>query len=134
MSTPKPDQLVVSLHIAYNAPQRIGVTIVNATTVRIVSNSYVKPPAFQNYLEYAIFRALRTAEQLGHPFSLDHVAIWCADVSQDNVTRAYDRIMLRLFAEGQAAAVACQPCSLLWHPKQHEGYRAHVEQLASALP
>ena len=133
MST-KPDQIVVSLHIAYNCPQRIGITIVNATTVRIVSNSYVKPPAFQNYLEYALRRALRTAVQLGHPFSLDHVAIWLADISQESVVRAYDSLMLQLFEEGRGASIIGQPRSLLWHPKQLEGYQAHAEGLALALP
>jgi len=133
MST-KPDQLVVSLHIAYNCPQRIGITIVNATTMRIVSNSYVKPPAFQNYLEYALRRALRTAVQLGHPFSLDHVAIWLADISQESVARAYDRVMQQLFDQGFNAADDGHHESVLWHPKQIEGYRAYNARLALALP
>lgn len=127
------NNLVVSLHIAYNCPQRIGITIVDTTTAQITSNSYVKPPAFQNYLEYCILRAFRVAQQRGLPFSLEHVAIWLADVSHESVIRAHDRVTTRLFDEGYAAANDGQPESTLWHPKQREGFKAYWEKPALVI-
>jgi len=93
---------LVSLHIAYDNPRRIGITLVDSTTGEIVSNTYVKPPAFANYLDHAITRAKALAVARGLSFSVEHVAIWLAHLSREQVKQACDRVDQRRFDEGYA--------------------------------
>ncbi len=123
--------IVISLHIAYDNPQRIGIITVDTATGKITSNNYVKPPAFGNYLEFAIIRASYLAIERNLPFSLEHVAIWLTYFTPEYVSQAYDRVMQRLFDEGYRAAddggCPLGAESALTHPRQRAGY-AHYWQ------
>ena len=127
---------IISLHIAYDNPRRINITTlsISTATATITSSQRVQPPAYANYLEHAIEKALRLALDRGLPFSLEHVAIWLAHLSQEDVSRAYDRVNQRLFDEGYALAAQGttadngETTAAFWHLKQHEGYAHYWQQ------
>jgi len=124
---------VISLHIAYDSPRRIGVTIMDTTNAKIISNHYIKPPAFGNYLEFAIIRAKYMAVERGLSFSVEHVAIWLAHLSREDVEQAADRVDQKLFDEGYRAANDGQPDTILTHPKQRQGYAFYWQQPAMEI-